>query len=593
MFEDLRKHSSWIVIVIAAVFILSMAIGGVSSALIKKAKVAEINGEKITPKEYQEYIERTFANYAQQNPDKQIDDKTAAKLREDTWKQVVDEVLITQALKKHKIKVTDKEVADKLKNPSDDIKAIPQFQIDGKFDQDTYLDFITQNLDFATLLENQIRSTLPIEKLYDKIRSEVEITEEDVKADYVEKNNLADAKIIYFNPRNFKDIKAEDSEIEKYYNEHKEDYKKGPARKYRYVKLSVTPSEADKKLTESRAKDLFKEVISNPDNFANIAKEKSEGPSASKGGDLGYFTHNKMVKPFADAAFAMEVGEISKPVKTQFGWHIIKVEDIRTNDKGEKEVRARHILLEDKPSAETEVAFDQRVEDFYAAAKKDGVEKAAEKFGETANETREFYEDATYISGLGREPEMINFAFKNRLNKLYDLTQKEDGSYIIAEISYHVGDHYQELEDVKSSIERKVIKEKQIAAAIEEAKKFVDEHKPEEYFAAAEKANIEIVEKKGLNATASIPKIGKDEELNKAILATEEGNFTGLITTEKAAYIAYVEKRVKPDMNKFNEELEKLTKEYTEKKQNEHLNEWYRDLKDNAEIIDNRSEFFN
>jgi peptidyl-prolyl cis-trans isomerase D len=593
MFEDLRKHSSWIVIVIAAVFILSMAIGGISSALIKKANVAEINGEKITPQEYQQYIERTFANYAQQNPDKQIDDKTAAQLREDTWKQVVDEILITQALKKHKIKVTDQEVAEKLKNPSDDIKAIPQFQVDGKFDQATYLDFITQNLDFASLLENQIRSTLPIEKLYDDIRSEVVVTEEDVREDYIKTNNLADAKIIYFNPREFKDITADDAEIEKYYNEHKEDYKKGPARKYRYVKLSITPSESDKKDTEARAKDLFKEVISKPDEFANIAKEKSDGPSASKGGDLGYFTHNKMVKPFADAAFSMKVGDISKPVKTQFGWHIIKVEDIRTNDKGEKEVKARHILLEDKPSAETEVAFDQRVEDFYAAAKKDGVQKAAETFGETANETREFYEDATYISGLGREPEMINFAFKNRLNKLYDLTEKEDGSYIIAEISFHVGDHYQELDEVKSSIKRKVIKEKQIAAAIEEAKKFVAENKPSEYFAAAEKANHEIVEKKGINETSSIPKIGKDEDLNKAILAAEEGEFTGLITTEKAAYVAYVEKRIKPDMNKFNDELETLTQKYTEKKQNDHLNEWYRELKENAEIIDNRSEFFN
>jgi len=592
MFEDLRKHSSWIVIVIAAVFVLSMAIGGITSALIKKPIVAEINGEAISPEDYQTFIERTFSNYAQANPDKQIDDKTAAQLREDTWKQVVDEILITQALDKYKIKISDKDVVEKLKNPGDDIKSIPQFQVDGKFDQDAYLTYITEDERFASLLENQIRATLPIERLYDEIRGEVTITEDDVRADYVEKNNLADAKIIYFNPKNFKKIKAEDAEIAKYYEENKEDYKKGPARKFRYVNMKLTPSEADKKLTEERAMAIYEEALAAPDKFAELAIAKSEGPSASKGGDLGYFTHNRMVKPFADAAFEMKVGEISKPVQSQFGWHIIKVADIRDNKDGEKEVQASHILLEDKASAETEVNFEQRAEDFFAAAKKDGVEKAAETFGEKSAETREFYEDATYISGLGSEKEMINFAFKNRLNKLYELTQKED-SYMIAEISYHVGDHYQELEDVKSTIDRKVVREKQVVAAIEAGKNFMEANKPNTYFTAAEKAEWDIVEKAGLNLTTSLSKIGKDEDLNKAILAKNADEYTELITTEKAAYLALVQKREKPDMEKFHTDLEKLTDEYKEKQETEHLNEWYRNMSDNAEITDNRAQFYN
>jgi peptidyl-prolyl cis-trans isomerase C len=64
--------------------------------------------------------------------------------------------------------------------------------------------------------------------------------------------------------------------------------------------------------------------------FAEAAKKYSTGPSASKGGDLGYFGRGDMVKPFSDAAFAMKKGEYTKkPVKTKFGWHVIKVEDLR------------------------------------------------------------------------------------------------------------------------------------------------------------------------------------------------------------------------------------------------------------------------
>jgi peptidyl-prolyl cis-trans isomerase C len=67
------------------------------------------------------------------------------------------------------------------------------------------------------------------------------------------------------------------------------------------------------------------------EDFIKVAKETlAEGmPGSENGGDLGYFTKNRMVKPFADTAFAMKAGEISKPVQTQFGWHVIKVEDRR------------------------------------------------------------------------------------------------------------------------------------------------------------------------------------------------------------------------------------------------------------------------
>ena len=81
--------------------------------------------------------------------------------------------------------------------------------------------------------------------------------------------------------------------------------------------------------TEEKAKEVLAEVQGGKE-FADAAKEHSTGPSGPSGGDLGFFTSDQMVKPFADAAFAMEPGQVSaEPVKTDFGWHIIKVEDRR------------------------------------------------------------------------------------------------------------------------------------------------------------------------------------------------------------------------------------------------------------------------
>ena len=78
--------------------------------------------------------------------------------------------------------------------------------------------------------------------------------------------------------------------------------------------------------TEKQAQDL-KSRIEKGESFEELAREYSECPSGRSGGDLGYFTYGQMVKPFETAAFKTEVGKISEPVQTQFGWHLIKVID--------------------------------------------------------------------------------------------------------------------------------------------------------------------------------------------------------------------------------------------------------------------------
>ncbi len=80
--------------------------------------------------------------------------------------------------------------------------------------------------------------------------------------------------------------------------------------------------------TEQEAKDLVKQLKAGAD-FTELAKKSSDGPSSQTGGDLGYFSRGQMVKQFEDVAFALKPGQVSDPVQTEFGWHVIKVEDKR------------------------------------------------------------------------------------------------------------------------------------------------------------------------------------------------------------------------------------------------------------------------
>lgn len=123
--------------------------------------------------------------------------------------------------------------------------------------------------------------------------------------------------------------------------------------------------------TEEDAKAIIERLKAGED-FATVAKEKSTGPSGPNGGELGWFGPGQMVKPFEDAVAALEVGAISEPVKTQFGWHVIKLND--------KRAKAAPTLDEARPEIEAEIerqAIDAKIADLTANASIDkaGSEK--------------------------------------------------------------------------------------------------------------------------------------------------------------------------------------------------------------------------
>jgi peptidyl-prolyl cis-trans isomerase C len=119
-------------------------------------------------------------------------------------------------------------------------------------------------------------------------------------------------------------------EVEKFYNQNQQMFQRPEQVHARHILIkSGADATADAKATaRAKAVSARKRAIAGED-FAGLAKELSEGPSAPQGGDLGFFSREQMVAPFSEAAFALEVGQISEIVETQFGFHVIKVEEKR------------------------------------------------------------------------------------------------------------------------------------------------------------------------------------------------------------------------------------------------------------------------
>lgn len=122
-------------------------------------------------------------------------------------------------------------------------------------------------------------------------------------------------------------VKIADPDVQKFYKDNPDQFKHQAQVKASHILFKLKPKaeEKDIKAAEAKAKKIAKDARKKGADFGALAKKHSEGPSAPKGGDLGFFTAGRMVKPFSEAAFAMKVGDISDPVRSRFGFHVIKV----------------------------------------------------------------------------------------------------------------------------------------------------------------------------------------------------------------------------------------------------------------------------
>ena len=595
MFESMRKHAKIVIYIVAFIFIVGMGLMGITQILTPKQYAGTIGKVKITPQEFSEQFKNAMYNYQVQNPDKELTDAIHKQVSDQTWNQLITRTIYNSEIKRRRIKVSTDEVAEKLKNdPPDAVKNLEGLMTNGKFDNEKYMEFLTTDDQFGMQVEAIITSNLPYEKLMDEIYAEAEVTEEDVKQEYIDKNNKVDAEVLFFDPNVLTDEEIEftDEDLMAYYDEQKEEkYKRDPSCKYKYVRVKAEPSIADSMSAKTKADSIYNLVIGGAD-FAKAAIDFSEGPSAPKGGDLGFFAKGKMVKEFSDVAFALKKGEISKPVKSQFGWHIIKRFGKRKTDKGEEEIQASHILFKVEASEETKQKLELLAYDLYELAGEKGLDVAGEELAYKVEESREFMEDGKYLPGVGEAEDMVKFAFKNKVGELAEIKQLNNGDYIIGEISDKLGVHYQDFEEIKSQIEYQVKRTKKVEKSIVTATEFLAETKPEDIFKLGKKRNWKVEEAKGIALESRITSVGKSEALNTAMLALEDGQATELITDDQGAYYALISKRYHPDMEKFEAEKEKLIEKAQTKAETDHLNEWYKEQVEKANVVDNRSEFF-
>ncbi len=274
------KKPLWIM-ALAALFVLSFCSVGLGGDKAMKDRVATVNGKPISAEEFNRELENIKMRFSSSGQVLNKAQLMALKAR--VLENLINRELLYQESMKKGIKVSKEEVEAKMK----EVRA--RFPTEEQFKAALARAGMTEET-----LRLQLERALAIDKYVKKeFGSRVKVTEEDAK---------------------------------KFYDEHPEQFAEPEQVRASHILVKV-PSGADKAQKEKALKKIKKiqERAKKGEDFAKLAKEYSEGPSAKRGGDLGFFPRGRMVKSFEDAAFGLKTGNISDIVETQFGYHIIKV----------------------------------------------------------------------------------------------------------------------------------------------------------------------------------------------------------------------------------------------------------------------------
>jgi len=560
-----------------------------------------VNDYKITYEEFRGFLRQAYIREKAQLGNAEPDMK---RLNNQAWDTFIGQAIISQQITERNIKVSDSEVAYyNRKAPPQIVQNYEVFQTEGKFDPSKYADWLSDsanyeaNKQFILGVEALVRNTLLTQKLRNRVIGAVKVTDPEVRKAYIDDNQKVKVKYVFAAIGSFPDslVSVSAEEIEAYYRDNPDEFKEMAQTQCQYVVFDKKPSHSDSLRTKKRIRDLFNEAKSGAD-FADLAEETSEDPgSAERGGDLGFFARGWMDKTFEDAAFALDVGEVSEPVKSSRGWHIIKLEEKKTEN-GQAKVRARHILLKVEVSRGTEEELARKAVRMIEKAQQIGLDTAAKAEGLEVKDTGFFKRGPfPFIPGIDISQSLVNQAFAADIGEILRLYEDDRGlGFFILSVTDRRDEGISPLDEVEGKIKSDITRERKrelavaklqpVAAAISQGVSFKE---------AAESASLPVKETDEFARTDFVQDVGRRNEFISMAFKLQEGQVSPGVSSDRGAYLMQLVKKEPIDEEEFQKEKDSLKERLLQVKSIQVFNSWYAHQRGKSEIIDNRHLYYN
>ncbi len=489
-----NKATGWIAWVIVGIITVPFAFFGINSYFegANQVNVATINGDDIPLQDFQREMNqrrRTFQQQFGDNFNPAMVDNPG--FRSQVVESIISNRLIRQYTEENGLRISD----DGLRKR---IVSAPYFQEEGKFNPETYRRLLSSNGLTTEGFEQQERVNGATQQLSEGISGSaftnndevdrllalnlqertadyvivaaqpfletIEVNDDEIQAEYNDNPNsyqqAARLKVDYIEltiDGLAAEIEIDEEELAQAYETSKAQYTRPEARKASHILLSISKSADEEKVAKIKAKaESILAEINDGGDFSKLAEEHSEDPGSRRnGGDLGLVTKGQMVPPFEEAVFSMQADEIRGPIKTSFGFHIIKLTELTPEGiKPLEDVRSEVEKAEKKRLAETQFFDRSETMRTLVFENPDSLEQAATELGLTLK-TTDWFEQHTG-KGIMDTPKLRNVAFSDEV--LQDNLNSEaieigeDRLTAVRKKEYEAA-HTKPLEDVKAQIE--------------------------------------------------------------------------------------------------------------------------------------------
>ncbi len=616
-----KKAGSWMIKVILALIVVVFMFWGVGNFRNRQATVvASVDGIPIGYNEYnrayddlQEQFKRQFGNNLNDETIKMLGIKRMALDR------IINRRIMLAEARRLGFKISDKEL-------SETIQTIPAFQRNGAFDNNAYQQTINQLRMTPEAFEKDYRDSMLIENLRLFVTDQVKVSELEARQWYDWQNTSVSINYLMVDPNQYQGLKPTASELAAYFKKNQENYKTDPKVKVRYVKFDAgkyldpvkisddevqeyydnhaeafsTPKtvearhiiikvdpDADKAAVETARKKILDilAMAREGKDFATLAKTYSEGPSRARGGLLGAFKKEDMVAPFSDKAFSMAEGEISDPVRTRFGWHLIKVEKINPAKKQPLESSADKIKKTLAEQKAKEMAYDDAESFLDLVFENDDMAQVARERKKTVMTTGYFDRKGPSEIAAGRD-KFTTAAFALNTNEVSDILELGNAYYLL-QLAERKPAAIPPLADVVQRVRQDWVKMQQDKKAKADATALLAEiKKGTSPLAAGKTRGLTLQTTDFFNRNAPVPGIGSEPGISqKAFQLTQAKQMADqVIKGQKGFYVIQLKERQLPDAEGFAKQEDAIVKRLKNEKTRKRYNTFLARLKEKSEI---------
>jgi peptidyl-prolyl cis-trans isomerase D len=595
----MRSSAKYIWIFVTAAFIggfllveSSGLLGG--GPITPTTAVATVNGEDILVTTWQTLSsqleqQRTASSGASVS----LDERQA--MQDEAYNQLVDEALLRQEIRRRGITVSVDEITNAAKySPPPQLMQDPELQTNGQFDLAKYQRFLAsptaKQSGLLVQLENYYRDAIPKQKLYQEVTAGLWISDPTLWMNYRDAHDSAAISYASFTPSesDISSAPVSDAEIRAYYDAHKKDMARVGRARVTVTEIPRVITAADTAAVREHAVALRDSILKGA-SFEDIAKaESADSASAVRGGDLGKGVRGRFVPVFEAAAATLSPGEISQPVLSQFGYHIIRL-DSRNGDT----VAMHHILLRiaqsDSNADRTDRKADSLSKMAASAETPDKFDAAVKTLG-LKTFTADVTEGETLVHNGTQIPSVSAWAFDGaRRGESSDLFDDERG-YYLARLDALTPGGTPSLEASKRDIRTILAREKAVKKLADPARKFAIAAAGGSIEQAGQVLNTPVARTDAFTRVSGLPQLPNSGRVVGAAFALPTGAVSEPIIADEAVYVIRVDRRSDADRGVFDAMKDQLRSQYLGAMQQSRIQEFVANLRSAAKITDRRKE---